>query len=179
MRCETIFLHTDMWQNCDNDEPLKENHSRHVFYVPAALHPSTGEFLNPGLCLHDLKVQWNERLRRFYLKEDEFLEQYNTFLQDLADKRICYVRRWLSINTSRFGNRIEAAGLFHRLEKLAKELKAAVTLCGTTCSSCGLLCLEQKYHTKKHDCVTYHKCHGPCEFREQHTEMLTPECKLS
>jgi hypothetical protein len=150
-----------------------------VFYIPGALDPSSGESLNPGLCLHDLKMQWNKRLDRFNFNEDEYLEQYQAFLQGLADQRIRYVRHWLSVNTARFGDNIEVTGLLRRLESLAKELKAAVTLCGTTCSSCGLLCLEQKYHhARKHDCMTSHRCYRLCEFREQHTESLPPECDL-
>jgi hypothetical protein len=168
-----------MRQNCDNNEPLEEDHSRHVFYVPEALDPSTGASLKPELCLRDLRLQWNERYERFSLEEAGFLEQYNTFLQGLADERIRYVNRWISTNSSKFKEKIAATGLVHRFEGLTKELKAAVMLCGIMCSSCGLRCLRQKYHAaKEHDCMTDHRCHRPCDITEQHVEDFPPECDL-
>ncbi|KIM24854.1 hypothetical protein M408DRAFT_26650 [Serendipita vermifera MAFF 305830] len=165
-------------KNCDTDEVLDENPTPHVFYVSTASNPGTGRALSPEGCLQELRVGWNERLSRFEMDEAVFIEQYNAYLQTIADTRIAYVRRWLRDNTIRFGEKVEILALIRRFEGLAKELKAAVVLCGLSCSSCSLLCLDQKHHGGKHDCKTSHRCPRLCTFESQHTEDTVPSCDM-
>lgn len=105
------------------------------------------------------------------------MERYNAYLQGLADIRIQYVRNWLRENTRRFGDKTEITSVVRRFEGLSKELKAAIMLCGISCSSCGLLCIEQKYHNGRHDCKTSHQCYKLCEFEKQHEDAV-PQCDM-
>jgi hypothetical protein len=121
---------------------------------------------------------WGERLSRFEMDESDFLQRYNEYLETRADIRIAYVRRWLHENTVRFGEKTEIHSLLRRFEGLAKELKAAVVLCGISCSLCGLLCLEQKHHGGNHDCKTSHRCSKLCAFADQHAGQAAPPCDI-
>jgi hypothetical protein len=147
---------------------LNENFTTDMFYVPSAINPTTGERLNPESCLHTLRVGWSKRLERFEMVESDYLNQFNAYLKRLADTRINYVRSWLKANTARFGEKAELTLLLRKFESLARELQAAVVLCGRTCSSCGLLCLEQKHHIGSHDCLTSHRCPEPCAYIKEH-----------
>ena len=130
--------------------------------------------MSPEICLHDLRVGWSERFSRFEMEEATFLERYNEYLQMHAEARVAYVRKWLRDNTIRFGEKVEIHALLRRFESLANELRAAVVLCGVSCSSCGLLCLEQKHHSGKHDCKTTHLCSRLCSFADQHPDETVP-----
>lgn len=168
---------THLIKNTDTDELLEEDRTESVFYVSSAIDPTSKQALSPEQCLHDLRITWPDRFERFKLPEQEFMQQYNDYLQGLADVRIQYVKKWLTVNTMRFGERIEITPLFRKFEGLAKELKAAVALCGITCSSCGLKCIEQKYHSGRHDCKTSHRCANICAYVGQHDEDI-PQCDM-
>ncbi|PVF95046.1 hypothetical protein CPB86DRAFT_739378 [Serendipita vermifera] len=155
-------------KNCDTDDNLYDNFSTDTFYVPSAVNPMTREALDPGSCLHTLRVGWPQRLERFEMVEAEYLNQFNAYLKSLANARVNYVRAWLKANTTRFGEKAELTILLRRFESLARELQAAIVLCGSICSSCGLLCLEQKHHIGPHDCLTSHRCSEPCAFIKEH-----------
>lgn len=165
-------------QNCDTDEPLDDIPPTDIFYVSSAVDPTTGLALSPQGCLVDLRMGWGERRSRFEMDEGDFLQHYNAYLQARADVRVAYVRRWLQENTIRFGEKTETHALLRRFEGLAKELKAAVVLCGVSCSNCGLLCLEQKHHGGNHDCKTSHRCWKLCTFAEQHFAEEVPGCDI-
>ena len=105
------------------------------------------------------------------------MQRYNTYLEGLANTRVEYVRRWLKENTRRFSDKVEVTTLLRRFEGLAQELKAAVILCGISCSSCGLLCIEQKYHNGRHDCKTSHLCAKVCTYYKQHDGDVPP-CEM-
>ncbi|KAG8854044.1 hypothetical protein FRB91_004122 [Serendipita sp. 411] len=166
-------------KNCDTDEALEEGQADNIFYVPSVVDPTTEEPLIPEFCLHDLRMTWEKRRSRFDMDEQIFLQEYNAHLQELADQRISYVRQWLTQNTLRFGEKAEITAVMRRLDGLAKELKAAVVLCGISCAKCGLLCLKQKYHTGSHDCHTAHLCHRICTFADQHDpKSEIPSCDM-
>jgi hypothetical protein len=157
---------------------MEENLTTDVFYISSAISPTTGAELSPESCLAELRKGWGERLSRFEMDEDEYLLRYNAYLQSRAGTRITYVRQWLRDNTIRFGEKTEIHALMRRFEGLAKELEAAVVLCGASCSQCGLSCLEQKYHTGSHDCKTLHRCPKLCAFVERHTGEEIPSCSI-
>ncbi|KAG8816259.1 hypothetical protein FRC17_000381 [Serendipita sp. 399] len=166
-------------KNCDTDESLDEGQTENVFYVSSAVDPETEELLIPEFCLHELRVTWEKRWSRFDMDDKIFLQEYNAYLQGLADQRISYVRQWLTQNTLRFGEKAEITAVMRRFDGLAKETKAAVVLCGISCANCGLLCLEQKYHTGRHDCKTTHRCHRICAFANQHdSDSPIPSCDM-
>ncbi|KAG8823849.1 hypothetical protein FRC17_009237 [Serendipita sp. 399] len=166
-------------KNCDTDESLEDGQTDYEFYVSSALDPKTDEPLIPELCLHELRVTWEKRRHRFDMDDQIFLQEYNAYLQGLADQRISYVRQWLTQNTLRFGEKSEITAVMRRFDGLAKEMKAAVVLCGISCAKCGLLCIEQKYHAGRHDCNTTHLCHRICAFANQHdAELPIPPCDM-
>ena len=125
-----------------------------------------------------LRMRWPERSQRFTLSEQEFFQGYSTYLHGLAEGRIKHVFTWLKSNTSRFGENSEVLALFRTFDSLAKDLRRSVQLCGSKCSSCGLLCLDHKQHDGPHNCMTTHRCPERCGFMDQHEEEFIPDCDL-
>jgi len=116
---------------------------------------------------------------RFKMTEEDFILGLRSYLQDIAIARIEHVLQWLKVNTERFGEKAEITVLFRSFDTWAKELRQSVTICGSKCSSCGLLCLEHKQHEGNHHCNTSHKCPHICSFTDQHVLSNTPECGIS
>jgi hypothetical protein len=113
------------------------------------------------------------------MQEDEFFRMLTSYLQSLVNNRIEHVNEWLKMNTERFGGKAEIITLFRDFENFAKELRTSVALCGTKCSSCGLLCVEHKLHDGPHDCRTTHKCAQICSFLDQHDASTSfPPCGM-
>jgi hypothetical protein len=129
-------------------------------------------------CLRQLRISWPNRSQRFSLGESEFLLQCNQYLQQLAEARIEHVSNWLNANTRRFSGNTEVVAFSEAFHTDCKELRRSIQLCGSKCSSCGLLCLKHKQHEGVHNCMTSHKCPNPCTFAEQHEEDV-PACDLA
>jgi hypothetical protein len=129
-------------------------------------------------CLEQLRMGYTKRGERFSVPDGHFFNELSTYLYSLVENRLMHVSKWLTANTQRFGERGEIAGLVRTFDAYSKELRASVALCGSKCSSCGLLCLEHKQHMGKHDCKTTHKCAFPCEFLDQHEDAGIPECDI-
>lgn len=110
--------------------------------------------------------------------ETEFILQYGNYLQGLVDARIKHVYTWMKANTTRFGENAEILALFRTFDMHSKELLKSVQLCGSKCSSCGLLCLDHKQHEGMHNCMTSHKCPEACGFADQHEKGDVPACDL-
>jgi hypothetical protein len=129
-------------------------------------------------CLKELRLTFTRRDERFQIGEDMFFRELSSHLHYLVETRILHVFQWLKVNTERFGEKGEITVLFRAFDAYAKELRASVVLCGSKCSSCGLLCLEHKQHTGKHNCQTSHRCSHPCGFIDQHEGSEIPECDI-
>ena len=160
-------------QNLDTDEIIPGPPGDIVFYLSEAKVSMSAEE-----CLASLRSSWDDRHNRFRMTEEEFLAVCNQYLLDLADARVQQVRTWLEQNTSRFAQHADVQALFRRFQKLAKELKSGVALCGATCGTCSLLCLSARQHGGAHDCHTSHKCPHACEFVNQHDGMFVPACDM-
>jgi hypothetical protein len=137
-----------------------------------------GNDLSTLSCLKTLRTSFPEYFDRFKMQEDEFFHRLTTYLQSLVNSRIEHVNEWLKMNTERFGGKAEIITLFRDFENFAKDLKAGVALCGSKCSSCGLLCVEHKLHDGDHDCKTSHKCPQICSFVDQHSISDFPPCSM-
>src|SRR5258706_5519066 len=159
-------------QNLDTDEIIPGPPGDIVFYLSEAKVSMSAEE-----CLASLRSSWDDRHNRFRMTEEEFLAVCNQYLLDLADARVQQVRTWLEQNTSRFAQHADVQALFRRFQKLAKELKSGVALCGATCGTCSLLCLSARQHGGAHDCHTSHKCPHACEFGYQHDGSV-PVCDM-
>jgi hypothetical protein len=113
------------------------------------------------------------------MTEEDFILGLRNYLQDIATSRIEHVLQWLKVNTERFGEKAEITVLFRSFDTCAKELRQSVTICGSKCSSCGLLCLEHKQHEGDHHCNTSHECPHICSFTDQHIRTDIPACGIS
>ena len=160
-------------QNLDTDEIIPGPPGNIVFYLSEAKISMSAEE-----CLASLRSSWGERHNRFRMTEKEFLAAFNRYLLDLADARVQQVRTWLEQNTARFAQHADVQALFRSFQELAKELKSGVALCGATCGSCSLLCLNARRHDDAHDCRTIHKCPHTCQFLDQHDSMSVPACDM-
>jgi len=161
-------------RNLDNDEVLGPSSNQYILYVPHA----SGE---PASCLAKLRTLWPERLNRFKTIEADFISGYNEFLQGLVKERLELVERWLQANTARFGEHSEVQGLMRAFKEHGEEMKGSTLLCGSRCSSCGLLCLEMRRHEGEHDCKTTHRCVHLCERLVDHEDVdmdNPPSCGL-
>jgi hypothetical protein len=129
-------------------------------------------------CLKNLRMGFQGRDARYQIGEADFFKGLSSYLVNLVEARLKHVSQWLTANTERFGEKGEITGLIRTFDNHCKELRASVTLCGSKCSSCGLVCLEHKQHTGKHHCQTSHRCVHLCEFVDQHDEAEIPECEI-
>jgi len=164
-------------KNLDNDEVLDRSIKSYVLHVPNA----SGEPLHPASCLANLRKLWPKRLDRYKASEADFISEYNEFLQGLVKERLELVGGWLQSNTARFGEHSEVQRLMRTFKEYGEEMKGSTLLCGSRCSSCGLLCLEMRRHEGDHDCKTNHRCPHPCERLAQHEDIdmdHPPLCRL-
>ncbi|KAG8834730.1 hypothetical protein FRC17_007454 [Serendipita sp. 399] len=164
-------------RNYDTDEILEGGSPGCRFYLDGLRIPGLDDS-SVEKCLLSLRATWKDRVKRFSMGEETFIEGFNAHLRNLAEDRIKVVNAWLTANTTRFGEKAEVTSLFRVFDKLAKELRQSVILCGSKCTSCGLLCLDHKQHEGDHNCMTSHKCPDICSFTPQHTDSELPACGL-
>lgn len=167
-----------IYENCEDDQPISSEMDSNILYISSAIHPLTNEPLSIRSCLLELRRGWNHRLRRYSMTEQDYFSAYQAYLEKVASSRVELVHRWLKINTERFVENAEIKDLFRTFENLVKELRMAILPCGAPCSTCNLLCLEQRYHEGKHDCATKHKCPTICGFTDQHEVSKIPSCDM-
>jgi hypothetical protein len=175
--CKSFVHLAHFSQNYDTDERIESQDTPSQFYVEGVTLPE-GQMCTLDECLRQLRISWPERVQRFSLDESEFLLQYKSYLEQLAEARINHVFSWLKANTARFGEKSEVLTLFRAFDTSCKELRRSIQLCGSKCSSCGLLCLDHKQHEGTHNCMTSHKCPNACGFAEQHEGHDIPACDL-
>ena len=160
-------------QNLETDEIIPGSPGDIVFYLSEGKVPMSAEE-----CLASLRSSWGDHHDRFGMTEKDFLAGFKQYLLDLVDARVQQVRTWLEQNTSRFAQHADVQALFRSFQRLAKELKSGVAICGATCGTCSLLCLSARQHGGAHDCHTSHKCPHACEFVNQHDGMSVPDCDM-
>jgi hypothetical protein len=132
-------------------------------------------------CLELLRRGWEGLTTRFSICEEKFVDRFNSHLAGLAEARIEHVRRWLDANTSRFKDNADIKDLNNSFDRLCRGILTSITLCGSRCHGCDLLCLNRRSHGGVHECKTDHKCPQICSFLEQHdgpVETEVPICEL-
>ncbi|PVF98358.1 hypothetical protein CPB86DRAFT_758529 [Serendipita vermifera] len=167
------------------EETLKDYHiemntlpdsSKDLFYLSGGIHPTGAEF-SAKSCLRELHKGFRARAQRFS-GEDIHFKAYQQYLDDLVASRIDGVSKQFRINVEDSSSNSEMAKLSRRFDELAERLRASMTLCGTKCSFCELLCLDTMDHDGTHDCGTSHKCSNVCGFIQQHEGNDRPTCDL-
>ncbi|KAI0035522.1 hypothetical protein K488DRAFT_76563 [Vararia minispora EC-137] len=107
---------------------------------------------------------YKDRDLRQKVPDVEFVGGLVTFLNGLAETRINRVRYWLDTNLSRFqAGHASIEELYRTLANATIDLHMNVQLCKVQCTSCGLLCIQSRFHgDSSHDCKTNHSCIHTC-----------------
>ena len=121
--------------------------------------------------LADLRSSWEGYASRQYTTEGEWIADLTQHLETIVNLRIAHVREWLDQNLSRF-QAVGGGGVTHaRIDELKRHFESAmvdlmgnVQLCGITCATCQLRCVQSRVHEGVHDCQTDHLCVHECDF---------------
>jgi len=167
-----------LFQNLDTAEIIEGPNVSGTFFVAEVADPDSNIPLNEVACLEQLRESWEGMATRFSVHEEEFIGCFNNHLTGLARARIEHVRRWLDANTSRFKDHPDIKDLNNCFDRLCHGILTSVTLCGSRCHACDLLCLNRRNHGGIHECKTNHKCPQPCTFLGQHGSPMEPEVPI-
>ena len=140
--------------------------------------PESNIFLDEIDCLGRLREAWEGLTTRYSIDEEEFVGRFNNHLAELARTRIEHVRRWLDANTSRFKDHPDIKDLNNYFDRLCHGILTSITLCGSRCHACDLLCLNRRNHGGSHECNTNHKCPQVCTYMNQHESLVGPQVPL-
>jgi hypothetical protein len=149
-----------------------------TFFVAEVADPDSNLSLNEMVCLEQLRQSWEGLATRFSVHEEEFVDRFNNHLAGLARARIEHVRCWLNANTSRFKDHPDIKDLNNCFDRLCYGILTSITLCGSRCHACDLLCLIRRNHGGSHECKTDHKCPQLCTYLDQHVTPEIPICEL-
>lgn len=117
--------------------------------------------------------------RRYDSAREEWVQDCQSRLDNLAMLRISHVGEWLNSNTARFSQDLPQLQEVQRLfDLLSAALKANIKLCGVQCSRCHLACVSSCHHSGPHDCLTSHSCPHPCGYSEAHADTVHQMCGL-
>ena len=164
-------------QNLDTAESIEGPDVAGTFFVAEVADPDSNLTLDEGTCLEQLRLSWEGMAIRFSVHEEAFVDSFNNHLAGLARARIEHVRRWLDANTLRFKDHPDIKDLNNHFDRLCHGILTSITLCGSRCHACDLLCLNRRNHGGIHECKTDHKCPQLCTFIEdQHPGI--PICEL-
>ncbi|RHZ48992.1 hypothetical protein Glove_535g7 [Diversispora epigaea] len=113
--------------------------------------------------------------------DSEWISNLGKFFKLIVNRRIRRVQEWFTKNTSRFPkdhNEIYTTSC--ALDQEISRLNLFWNVCRLRCKNCGLACLKASRHDDdkgdaEHDCLTDHRCHSKCEFKEAHNDGI-PEC---
>lgn len=164
-------------KNFDTDETLEAGLTMSPLYLEASHAILPPEFSSISACLAYLRAGYPRLEERYNMDDGEYYRSLQAYLQAVVESRVEQVRRWITVNTERFGPKAEITALLHTFDAFAKEMQLSVLLCGSKCSQCGLICLEHKQHNRQHDCKTSHLCPRVCSFVDQHQGEI-PECGM-
>ena len=167
-----------MIQNLDTAEIIEGPYISGTFFVAEVADPDNNRLLIEMDCLELLRQGWGGMATRFSIREEEFIDLFNSHLAGLARARIEHVRRWLDANTSRFKDHPDIKDLNNCFDRMRHGILTSVTLCGSRCHACDLLCLNRRNHGGVHECKTNHKCPKACTFMEQHDGFMGPEIPI-
>lgn len=108
---------------------------------------------------------WDRLGTRQQVEDSEWMSGLVEHLTYLVDLRVAHVEEWLKSNTQRFQAKNASMEELHRsFNRAVTDLRAGVQLCKLKCATCGLLCIQSRYHEGEHNCMTSHKCIRHCTF---------------
>ncbi|CAG8512311.1 7486_t:CDS:10, partial [Scutellospora calospora] len=137
-------------------------------------------------------VKISSNLRKFFeekvytrgsIPDSEWVNNLNKFFKFIVDRRLKRVNEWFEKNLARFSkDNNEVIIINSALERETNRLNLFWNICRLKCYKCGLSCLKTSRHDDNpddisHDCLTDHKCHHECEFKEDHPDGITPICE--
>ncbi|KAL4249106.1 hypothetical protein ABKN59_005757 [Abortiporus biennis] len=162
-----------------NFEPLKEfdtgliiempdSHAR--FCINTSPAPSEQEEH-----LKTLIKSWDQVADRFNHSDQEWVQDLNSYIDQLFIFRVEHVREWLNVNSARFStDSAQFEAIRRTFDNMVIATKANSRLCKLQCSSCQLLCLRVQHHSGDHQCRTSHKCPQVCSFNDDHGHPIDP-----
>lgn len=119
--------------------------------------------------LHALCRSWDGFPSRFDISESDWISGLSHYLEAITEMRATHVQKWIHQNLDRFKASHESLEILRRAcDTALVELKENVHLCKAQCSSCNLLCLQNRGHDTQHDCHTSHHCPHLCGFSDGH-----------
>ncbi|KAG9300637.1 hypothetical protein G9A89_023435 [Geosiphon pyriformis] len=152
------------------------------------LMPDSGlVLLKDGMTLTNLSSDilgfFEEKIQaRSIIPDSQWLEQLETFVKFIIQRRVKRVQQWFARNTNRFEKeQNEIIITNYVFEQEISRLSLFWNFCRLRCNSCGLLCMKASRHSDNeqdmtHDCLTDHKCHSECQFSEAHLNQTIPKC---
>ncbi|KAG8833322.1 hypothetical protein FRC17_010897 [Serendipita sp. 399] len=165
-------------KNLETDEVLDMRSGDLELFIDSAATLVDVETYTKPQCLEKMRKRFPKLGSRYRMAETDFVELLRGYINEVIEQRINDVRNWLTTNTMRFGERPEISTLFREFDGLSRELRLAALICGSKCSSCGLLCLQDNQHKGDHDCRTSHKCGHICDFNDNHESLDVPDCGM-
>ncbi|CAG8444245.1 12971_t:CDS:10 [Acaulospora morrowiae] len=113
------------------------------------------------------------------IPDSEWMVQLDNFFKLIINRRIRRLQEWITKNTSRFPkDHNDVYTINCALNQETSRLNLFWNICRLRCDQCGLSCLKASRHDDdaSHDCMTDHKCHHLCEFKEVHNDGSIPQC---
>ncbi|KAG8833320.1 hypothetical protein FRC17_010895 [Serendipita sp. 399] len=152
-------------RNYDTDEIFEGGSPGYRFYLDGLRIPGFDDS-SIEKCLLNLRATWGDRIKRFPMGEEVFIEGFNAHLRNVAEERVKLVSAWLTANTTRFGEKAEVTSLFRVFDKLAKELRQSVVLC-------GMLAMQDAMFFESTN-VTHVIVHYPAQFNASFATATVP-----
>lgn len=123
----------------------------------------------------------NNIYSRSSVPESKWVNCLDEFFKFIIKRRINRVNEWFTKNVSRFPrDHNEIVITNYALEQEITMLNSFWKLCCIQCDKCGLKCLKSSRHSDngdvEHSCLTDHRCHKPCHYKESHVGVDLPEC---
>lgn len=124
---------------------------------------------NREAALCALCESWDGFSNRFNIPEGDWISGLSGYLETITQMRAAHIQKWIHQNLDRFkASHASLETLKRACDTALAELKENVRLCKAQCSSCNLLCLQNRGHDTQHDCQTSHHCPHTCGFSDEH-----------
>ncbi|KAF9239496.1 hypothetical protein BU15DRAFT_88040 [Melanogaster broomeanus] len=136
-------------KNLDTDIPVDMPDTDARFFVT---NPDDLQDESRDAILGTLLTGWFNFDSRQSVPDAEWAEELSQYLEDLVDMRINHA------------GHASVMELQRALDSAVIDLKSSVQLCRMQCSSCQLLCIQDRLHDGPHNCRTEHTCSWECEY---------------
>ncbi|KAF8837464.1 hypothetical protein BDN67DRAFT_983236 [Paxillus ammoniavirescens] len=149
-------------KNLDTDLPVDLPDTPHKLFIAGG---GIEQSSSRERTLAVLRAAWDQQESRQYAPEEEWIEGLTNHLETIVNLRIDHVRKWLTVNLSRFqAGHASIKDLRRTFENAIVDLKGNVQLCKLQCTGCQLLCIQSRLHDGPHHCQADHLCVHECNF---------------